>query len=150
MQVVLQERELRSLTSFSNPTKRCIASFLEIRVFDRHLQEVHNAFILRATADVFGDFVPVVFVHLKRFSQQQRLLIGPFTSWSGASCLQKKESVLDAKTKQCYRQYVLSLQRFVSRTCLYASPIDRKPVSCPPHLSQHHLRLPNALQSVRV
>ena len=66
-----------------NPTKLTQSTavvpqvVLQEAVLDGQAQEVEDALILRSTADVLTDLVPVILVHLQPLQQQQRLLVCP-------------------------------------------------------------------------
>ena len=50
---------------------------LEEGIFDGQTQKVENALVLSPGADVLANFVPIVFVELQSFEQQQRFLLRP-------------------------------------------------------------------------
>ena len=56
------------------------AIIIKVRVFDRQTQEVQNAFVLCATTDMLSHAIPIIFVHLEAFEQQQRFLVSPLTA----------------------------------------------------------------------
>lgn len=60
-------------------------TLLQEWVLNGQAEEVKDTLVLGSTANMFTDFVPVVFVHLQSFQQKQGLLVGPFPRTGGCS-----------------------------------------------------------------
>lgn len=65
-------------------TRRVI---IEVWILDGQAQEVQDALVVRARADVRRHAVPVVAVQLQRLQQQQRLLLRPLAPAHAAAVL---------------------------------------------------------------